>query len=599
MSSTQSSSTQSTQTERVNIWRLAWELARYRPFLFGLNAVLWTIIHGSPLLFGVLVGLVFDRLTESAPAGSSPWTVVMAFTLLAVGRNGVIWGGELAFINLWNDQALQLRRNLLGWLLQAKGTRVLPLSPGEAVSTFRDDIDDLLHYMENWVDFLGVASYGLGAVAIMAFINPWMTLVVVLPVIFTAFLTQSLSPQIRHRRRIMRQATQRVTGFIGEMLGAVQAVKLGRSEEPVLHEFEQLNEVRRKAALRDTFLTELLRSINSNMATIATALVLLMAVAQGENGITVGGLTVFFTFLPRLTGFMGFFGDILAQFRRTGVAYQRIKNLGVDIPDRVMLDRTRVPLSGRVPDLPPRHLSPEHRLQRVEVRNLSYTYPNFDQGITEIDFAINRGEFVVITGKIGSGKTTLLRSFLGLLPASGEIRWNGELLPDPATFLTPPRSAYTPQVPQLFSETLADNIALGERITREKLREAVQLAVLDHDLARLEKGVDTTVGARGVKLSGGQVQRSAAARMFATRAELLVFDDLSSALDVHTEAELWDRLFAQREVTCLVVSHRRAALQRADQLLLMDGGQVISRGTLEELLATSELMKELWESSNE
>jgi ABC-type multidrug transport system fused ATPase/permease subunit len=181
-----------------------------------------------------------------------------------------------------------------------------------------------------------------------------------------------------------------------------------------------------------------------------------------------------------------------------------------------------------------------------------------------------------------------------LVPANGEILWNGEPVADPASFFVPPRSAYTPQVPRLFSESLAENIALGQAVTRERLREAVDLAVLDPDLERLENGLDTLIGARGVKLSGGQVQRSAAARMFATDADLMVFDDLSSALDVHTEAELWKRVFEQRTVTCLVVSHRRAALERADEIVLMEGGRVIGKGTLAELLESSPLMRELW-----
>jgi ABC-type multidrug transport system fused ATPase/permease subunit len=181
------------------------------------------------------------------------------------------------------------------------------------------------------------------------------------------------------------------------------------------------------------------------------------------------------------------------------------------------------------------------------------------------------------------------------VPATGEIYWNEELVDDPASFFVPPRSAYTAQVPRLFSESLADNIALGQRATRERLREAVQLAVLDPDLERMEHGLETMVGARGVKLSGGQVQRSAAARMLATEAELLVFDDLSSALDLHTEAELWRRLFEKREATCLVVSHRKAALARADQILLMDRGRLIDQGRLSDLLDRSPLMRELWE----
>jgi ATP-binding cassette subfamily B protein/ATP-binding cassette subfamily C protein len=307
---------------------------------------------------------------------------------------------------------------------------------------------------------------------------------------------------------------------------------------------------------------------------------------------------VFLTYLPRLTDYMAFVGDIIAQHRRTGVAYERIRRLAVDAPDTDLLDRSRVSLQGDIPDidLPDIGIEP---LQRLEVRGLNHWFPDGGEGLDAVDLVVERGSFTVVTGKIGSGKSTLVRALLGLVPAQGQVLWNGVPVEDPASFFVPPRSAYTAQVPRLFSESLADNIALGQRAARERLREAVQLAVLDPDLERLEMGMQTMIGARGVKLSGGQVQRSAAARMLATEAELLVFDDLSSALDLHTETELWKRLLTQRDVTCIVVSHRRAALQRADQILLMDRGRVVDRGGLSDLLRRSALMRSLWDEAGE
>jgi ATP-binding cassette subfamily B protein/ATP-binding cassette subfamily C protein len=455
-------------------------------------------------------------------------------------------------------------------------------------------VDDVLEYMENWVDMGGLLVFGVGAVLVMASIDAALTGILLVPLVLTMVLTQALSPQIRKRRRAMRLATDRVTGFVGETFSGVQAVKLAAAEAPVLGRLHELNETRHKAALADTFLTEVLRGINRNMSTITVAIVLLVAADSISDGtFTIGELALFLTYLPRLTDYMAFVGDIIAQHRRTGVAYERMRALAVDAPDDDLLDRTRVPLEGEIPDidLPDIGIDP---LRKLEVRGLSHWFPDGGEGLGEVDFDVDRGSFTVVTGKIGSGKSTLVRALLGLVPSDGEVRWNGKLVEDRASFFVPPRSAYTAQVPRLFSESLADNIALGQRVARERLREAVQLAVLEPDLDRLEMGEQTMVGARGVKLSGGQVQRSAAARMLATDAELLVFDDLSSALDIHTETELWHRLLSQRDVTCLVVSHRRAALSRADQILVMDQGRVVDRGTLPDLLQRSELMRSLW-----
>lgn len=135
-------------------------------------------------------------------------------------------------------------------------------------------------------------------------------------------------------------------------------------------------------------------------------------------------------------------------------------------------------------------------------------------------------------------------------------------------------------------------MGLGEN--DEAVTRAITLAILDEDLAGMDSGLDTMVGSRGVTLSGGQLQRAAAARMFLRAADLLILDDASSALDVRTEQLFWTRLLAGGAHTCLVVSHRPETYRCADEIILLNHGRVEARGTLESLLETSVTFRQTW-----
>jgi ATP-binding cassette, subfamily B, bacterial len=182
----------------------------------------------------------------------------------------------------------------------------------------------------------------------------------------------------------------------------------------------------------------------------------------------------------------------------------------------------------------------------------------------------------VLTGPIGSGKSTLLRAVLGLAhqaEVTGDVAWNGRLLADRAAFLIPPNAAFLPQVPQLISDSVADNIALGI-VDDEQLSLALELAAVRADIDEMPDGANTLIGPRGLRLSGGQRQRVATARALVHSPELVVLDDLSSALDIETELQLWSNL-AAAGITVFAVSHRAVAFDRADQVLRLDGGRLV------------------------
>lgn len=148
------------------------------------------------------------------------------------------------------------------------------------------------------------------------------------------------------------------------------------------------------------------------------------------------------------------------------------------------------------------------------------------------------------------------------------------------------------------SKRLRENILLGLRADEERLRRAVRMAVLERDLESFAGRLETVVGARGVRLSGGQIQRAAAARMFVREPELLVVDDLSSALDVETENVLWRRMLEQG-ATCLAVSHCRGMLEKADQVLVLEDGCLVAQGSASKLLATNALLRRIYSVETE
>ena len=517
--------------------------------------------------FGAVTGWIWGHLVVALQHGESPVALTAALVVSLLLSPLLLAESFRRYPRWWVSVMLRVRSAVL--VGQTAQHRLERTPPGEVVARTMD-ADRLARYADRWVDFVnGLAIAAVTAVAARSLLAGG----VLLAVMVASALASSLGRRVAGRSAAASAAARARFGrSLVSALDSVRTVKLAASTPSVHAHLREVDGGRVAAAVREHRVQALLDGVPIVMVQcgVVTAWAVLVAGGWGlATALLVAGAVNGFDWFGRVAG------SVITEAPGTRAWMQTTSRLAgggdlMRVPAGVDLVEGAAPAPVSAPREP---------LRTLEIAGLTAVHDDGTLGATGVDLTVGAGELVLLLGQVGSGKSSLLSALAGLVTSTGEIRWNGQPVAEPQTFLRPGRVAHVAQVPRVLSGTFTDNVRLDH--PGRAVRPALETARLVPDV-QSAGGPDALVGHRGVRLSGGQVQRLALARALACEAELLLADDVSSALDSATEIELWSAL-RERGATVIGATSKRAALAQADRVVVLVEGRVAAVGAWHEL----------------
>jgi ATP-binding cassette subfamily B protein len=527
------------------------------------------------LPFGIILieRTLFNQL-GLASSDWSLWAVIAAYMAVMIARMGSIMA------EAWGDVTFRYRlkgilhHNALQQALERPGAEPLPVSALEAINRLRDDVDEVADF-PLWIPEV-IATVGTGIIAfvVMSSIDLTLSALSVIPLVLLGVASYLIWPHYLKYRYQAGMCEDRFSSLLGSVIAGAQTIKLANSSTAALERLADISRERQRVNVRGHVLYHAQTTLVSlGVGICGTAIYWYGGVALSAGTMQLGDLLLLVSSLGIIAWVPNVIATFIGDYAQQKVSIGRLTAFmpgnpaGLIRPYRWWLPAPERSAQTTLPSL-----------TDLTLHNVSYTYPSSGGGVSTVNLTIPRGSLTVITGAVGSGKSTLLYLISGLLaPQSGAIAWNGQ----PITHLGAPQVLTTTQIPFLVSDTLRENITLGA--SDAQLAQVLSASALTHDIAQLPDGLNTIVGPRGIRLSGGQRQRIALARMLLRPADILVLDDISSAVDVTTEVHLWRSLRQHSTGTLVASSHRRALLQQADQIVVVDSGTIVASGRYDEV----------------
>ncbi len=502
-------------------------------------------------------------------------------------RQAVIGISRHVEYDLRNDLFAHLQKQPLQYFQHSRTGEIMSRATND-MAAVRMMLGPGLMYLVN-TTVVAVVSIGF-----MLAISPRLTLYSLLPLPLVSLAVWIVGERIHRRFEDIQAHFATLSARVQENLSGVRVVRAFAREAAELEDFGSLNREYLRKNLELVSTSGFLNPALAFLSGLAALLALYLGGRQVVAGrITLGEFVAFTVYLAKLNWPMVALGWVVNLFQRGLASYRRILEI-LDTPPAIASPPSRIAAGAGGP-VPP---APEVYRGEIEFRRLTFAYPGTRRpALRDVSFTVPAGCTVAIVGRTGSGKSTLLALLPRLFdPPPGTVLIDGCDVRSFDLHALRSRIAAAPQDAFLFSATLAENIAYGvEQAGAEMIERAARTAGLDGDVSAFPNGFATRVGERGITLSGGQKQRTTIARAVLRDAPILLLDDCLSSVDTQTEEVILRALRAEMaRRTTLLVSHRVSTVREADQIVVLDDGAVVERGTHQALLAREGHYAELY-----